>query len=110
MLGIEQETEENFDKVMSVNVKGTFLVNRKFALMMKERKTTGSVVNISSVTLHGSARAPGYAATKGAVSSFTKSLALGKADSIEINPDIEMTKFFLGRVGGGGGGGAPFSL
>ncbi len=77
MRGIESETEESFDKVFAVNVKGTFLINQKFALMMKQKKTRGSIVNISSNGAHGFGFAPAYAATKGAISSFTKSLALG---------------------------------
>ncbi len=77
MLGIEHETEESLDKVFAVNVKGTFLINQKFALMMKEQKIRGSIVNISSHALHGFGPGPAYAATKGAISSLTKSLALG---------------------------------
>ncbi len=77
MLGIELETEESFDNVFAVNIKGTFLINQKFALMMKERKIGRSIVNISSHALHGFAPGPAYGATKGAISSLTKSLALG---------------------------------
>ncbi len=77
MRGIEHETEESFDKVFAVNVKGTFLINQKFTLMMRQKKSRGSIVNISSNGVHGFGFAPAYAATKGAISSFTKSLALG---------------------------------
>ncbi len=78
LLGMAEETEELFDKVIGVNLKGTYLINRKFALMMKERKMTGSFVNVSSIAEHGFAAAPGYAASKGGQSSLTKSFAKGK--------------------------------
>ena len=75
--GIEYETEELFDKVIAVNLKGTYLINRKFALLMKEHKIRGSLVNVSSIAQKGFGSAPGYAASKGGQSTFILSLAQG---------------------------------
>ena len=43
-------SEESFDKVIDVNLKGTFLVNQLTASAMKEADIKGSIVNISSIT------------------------------------------------------------
>jgi NAD(P)-dependent dehydrogenase (short-subunit alcohol dehydrogenase family) len=52
-----------------------------------EAKTGGAIVNIASMlTFHGSAYAPGYAASKGAIGQLTKSLAAAWAqDGIRVN-------------------------
>lgn len=42
-------TEESFDKVIDINLKGTFLVNQVTANAMKEAGLRGSIVNISSL-------------------------------------------------------------
>ena len=41
--------EDAFDKVIEVNLKGTYLVNQITANAMKELDVKGSIVNISSV-------------------------------------------------------------
>lgn len=44
-------SEENFDKVLDVNLKGTFFVNQVFGKAMKAAEIkNGSIVNISSIT------------------------------------------------------------
>ena len=43
-------SEESFDKVIDVNLKGTFLINQLSASAMKEADIKGSIVNISSIT------------------------------------------------------------
>ena len=43
-------SEESFDKVIDVNLKGTFLINQLTASAMKEADIKGSIVNISSIT------------------------------------------------------------
>jgi len=68
-------TDEQFDKVIDVNLKGTFLVNRAAGKWMKDHKVEqGSIVNLSSIM--GKAGAPGqtnYSASKAGVIGFTKS-------------------------------------
>merc|ERR1712066_571624 len=41
--------EEDFDKVIDVNLKGTFLVTQTAASLMKEHQLAGSIVNIASI-------------------------------------------------------------
>ena len=71
----ESLSEDDFDKVFSVNVKGLFLVTKAFLPLLKE--SNGAIVNISSINaLHpGFGKTAHYDASKGAVSSYTASLA-----------------------------------
>ena len=41
--------EEDFDKVLDVNLKGTFLVTQAASNLMKDQQLKGSIVNIASV-------------------------------------------------------------
>ena len=71
---LRMKTEE-FDDVINTNLKGTFLCT-KYAVkaMMKARK--GSVVNVTSVIgQSGGAGQGNYAASKGGVEAFSKSIA-----------------------------------
>lgn len=73
--------EETFDKVIAVNLKGTFLVNQLSAAAMKEAGQPGSIVNISSIVgKTGNIGQANYAASKAGVIAFTKTAAkeLGK--------------------------------
>jgi 3-oxoacyl-[acyl-carrier protein] reductase len=67
--------EEEWDAVIAVNLRGTFLYTQKvFKVMMKQRY--GSIINIASVIgLMGNAGQSNYAATKGGLIAFTKSCA-----------------------------------
>lgn len=78
--------EEEWDAVIAVNLKGTFLCTQKaFKIMMKQR--SGSIINIASVIgLMGNAGQANYAATKGGLIAFTKSCAREFASrSIRVN-------------------------
>lgn len=68
-------SEEEFDKVIEVNLKGTFIVTKAVTkYMMKKKK--GSVVNLSSVVgVTGNAGQCNYSASKAGIIGFTKSLA-----------------------------------
>ena len=67
--------EEDFDAVISANLKGTFLCMKAVSrIMMKQRY--GRIVNLSSVVgLRGNAGQVNYAASKAGVIGMTKSLA-----------------------------------
>ena len=84
---IEDTTEEEWDRIMGVNVKGVFL-GTKYAIPAMRNSGGGSIVNISSTagivgSLEGS---PSYTATKGAVRLFTKATAIQHAkDGIRCN-------------------------
>jgi len=75
-------TDDNFDKVIDVNLKGTYRINKIAASAMKSAKLEyGSIVNISSIVgKTGNAGQTNYAASKAGVIGFTKSAAkeLGK--------------------------------
>ncbi len=68
-------SDADWDAVLSVNLKGTFLFSRAVARpMMKQR--TGSIVNIASIIgLIGNAGQCNYAASKAGVIALTKSSA-----------------------------------
>jgi 3-oxoacyl-[acyl-carrier protein] reductase len=68
-------SEEDWDAVLNVNLKGTFLCTKAAMRgMMKQR--SGAIVNIASVIgLMGNAGQANYAASKGGVISFSKTVA-----------------------------------
>ncbi len=68
-------SEEEFDKVIETNLKGTFVVTKAVTkYMMKKR--SGSIVNLSSVVgVVGNAGQCNYSASKAGVIGFTKSVA-----------------------------------
>jgi len=67
--------EENFDKVIEINLKGTFLVTKAVTpYMMKKRN--GKIINLSSVVgVTGNAGQSNYSASKAGIIGFTKSIA-----------------------------------
>lgn len=68
-------SEEEWDEVQNVNVKGMFYATKKILPQMLKQQR-GKIVNISSVTFHlGSKDLAHYVASKGAVVGFTRSLA-----------------------------------
>ncbi len=79
-------TEEEWDRVQSVNVKGVFFCT-KHAIPAIRRAGGGSIVNLSSIYgLVGAPDAPPYHASKGAVRLMTKTDALYYAkDGIRVN-------------------------
>ncbi|MDQ3249472.1 MAG: SDR family oxidoreductase [Chloroflexota bacterium] len=69
-------SEEEFDFIADVNFKGAFFIATAVARKMIEQKIEGSIITISSQVgvVGGPLRTP-YAAAKGAVGQFTRSLA-----------------------------------
>lgn len=67
---------DDFEKVMNTNFRSVFLLS-KFSSRLMLRQKSGSIVNIGSVVAStGNSGQALYAASKGALASFTKSLAL----------------------------------
>jgi NAD(P)-dependent dehydrogenase (short-subunit alcohol dehydrogenase family) len=92
------ETEPDlFDRVMSVNVRGVYLMSRAVVpVMIKQR--SGSIINMSSCIAEiGLARRVSYAASKGAVLAMTRSMQVDVAQhGIRVNallPGTIMTPF-----------------
>lgn len=88
-------TEEQWDAVIGVNLKGYFNYNRAAALVFKNQKG-GKIVNISSINgLRGKFAQANYSASKGGEIAMSKSLArdLGKFN-VNVNvvaPGMVMT-------------------
>lgn len=87
--GLEFEIDR-FRQTVEVNLNGTMrmcLAAKPKLAAKAEGQSGGAIVNIASMlTFHGSAFAPGYAASKGAIGQLTKSLAAAWAgDGIRVN-------------------------
>ena len=80
-------TEDEWDWVMGVDLKGTFLVTQAAARVMVAQGIPGVIVNVSSVmaVLALADQVP-YCAAKGGVNQFTKATALALSDfGIRVN-------------------------
>ena len=79
-------TEADWDAVLDINLKGTFLCT-KAAIKPMIKQRSGKIINIASVIgIMGNAGQANYAASKGGIISFTKTMAreLGKRN-IRVN-------------------------
>ncbi|MEA3343017.1 MAG: SDR family oxidoreductase [archaeon] len=81
-----EETDNNaLDRIVDVNLKGTYLMN-KYALPLI-KKSKGNIINISSgLGIVPEAGSPAYCSTKAAVIMLTKCMALRYApDGVRVN-------------------------
>jgi 3-oxoacyl-[acyl-carrier protein] reductase len=79
-------TDEDFDQVLRVHVRGTFLCAQEAALRMKEQGRGGSIVNTVSAAHFGNFGQTNYAGSKGAIASMTYTWAFELARSgIRVN-------------------------
>lgn len=69
-------TDEEFDSVWAVHVKGTFWCAQAAALTMKEQGRGGSIINTTSGGHFGSFGQTNYSAAKGAIASMTYTWAI----------------------------------
>lgn len=114
-----QLTEELIDAHCAVNIRGTFMLSAEFARLIEREKVTagGRIINLTSG--QGKGPMPGnliYAATKGAISVFTESLAAelaplcitvnavdpGPTDSGWMSEEVKkalLPQFPMGRIG-----------
>jgi glucose 1-dehydrogenase len=80
-------TEEDFDAVLNVNLKGMFFVTQAFVRHLRQTDRSGKIINISSV--HEELPFPhfaSYCASKGGIKMLTRNLAIELAPSgITIN-------------------------
>lgn len=83
---LEQKTKENFQKILDINLIGTFLVSKYASkIMLKQEK--GSIVNISSMNSINSyyPYSMDYDASKAGINILTKNLCIEFAPYIRVN-------------------------
>lgn len=82
----EDTTDEQWARIMGVNVSGTFFMCRAALRVMKTQRR-GAIVNFGSIWGDlGSAGVAAYCASKGAVHNLTRALAMDHAsDGIRVN-------------------------
>ncbi len=69
-------TEEEFDRILSVNLKSVLLSCQTFGQVMLEQGQGGSIINLGSISgLNPLSRVFSYSASKGAVHNLSKNLA-----------------------------------
>jgi NAD(P)-dependent dehydrogenase (short-subunit alcohol dehydrogenase family) len=74
---LADDTEENFDRVIAIDLKGVFLCMKYEIHQMLDQKTGGAIVNTASTAgLAGAHGMPAYSAAKHGVVGLTKTAAL----------------------------------
>ncbi|WP_019911610.1 SDR family NAD(P)-dependent oxidoreductase [Paenibacillus sp. HW567] len=100
MSDLEAVTEEVWDDLFDVNVKGMFFCARAAAPYMKKNKQ-GAIVNLGSIAgATGAGSSLPYAVSKAAVHGLTRSLARALAPDIQVNciaPGAVATRWWAGR-------------
>jgi NAD(P)-dependent dehydrogenase (short-subunit alcohol dehydrogenase family) len=105
---IQEMTGDEWDRVMSINVKAAFLAI-KHAVKHMRRSGGGAILNTGSIaSFTGQSGTPAYSASKGAIALLTKSLALDLGrDRIRVNcicPGITDTPMLREHLGHGSEG------
>lgn len=97
---LEAATEEVWNELYDVNVKGMFFCARAVAPYMRSSHS-GAIVNLGSIAgLTGSGSSLPYAVSKAAIHGLTKSLARALAPHIRVNcvaPGAVATRWWAGR-------------
>lgn len=95
---LEALTDEAWDPVFDVNVKGAFYCAR--AAIPKMPETAGQIVNVASIAgTCGQGSSIAYCASKAALISLTRSLAISQAPRIRVNavaPGLVNTRWVKG--------------
>jgi 3-oxoacyl-[acyl-carrier protein] reductase len=95
---LEGVSDEEWDRIMGVNVKGPWLMARAAAPALKEHK--GSIVNISSIAgLWPKGSSLPYCVSKAALNHLTTGLAVAMAPEVRVNgvaPGLFMTRWNAG--------------
>jgi 3-oxoacyl-[acyl-carrier protein] reductase len=102
---VEQISEALWDSTLDINLKGAWTVCRAAVPLLKQQRSGKIVLVTSTAGQRGEAGYSNYAASKGGLIAFTKSLASELAEwGINVNAvapgwvDTEMTKDALGDV------------
>ena len=80
-------TEQDWDAVVDVNLKGAFFVASEVARRMRDAGRGGSIINIESIlSFRQTGHIPGYVASKAGLTQLTKTMALELARyNIRVN-------------------------
>jgi len=83
---VETTSEQDWDRVLAVNLKGIYLTSRYVVPVMR-RQGGGAIVNVASVQgIACQTRVAAYVASKGGVLALTRAMALDHAkDGIRVN-------------------------
>lgn len=82
---LEAMTEDKWDRILAVNLKGTFFCTRAATPLLRA-SGCAAVVNVGSVAgMTGSGSCIAYSASKGAINTMTKTLAKVLAPTIRVN-------------------------
>lgn len=94
-------TDEIWNDIVSVNLKGTFFCCRAAAKELK--KSRGAIINISSVSAYrASGSSIAYAVSKAGILQLTRALALSLAPEVRVNsvsPGLVSSRWFRRRFG-----------
>ena len=84
---IDETSDDDWDRLIGINVSGSFYMARAAVRRMKAQGEGGAIVNMSSECgLIAYERLPAYSATKGAIAMLTKCMAMDHArDGIRVN-------------------------
>jgi NAD(P)-dependent dehydrogenase (short-subunit alcohol dehydrogenase family)/acyl dehydratase/putative sterol carrier protein len=91
---IHNMTDDMWDLVLAVHLRGTFLCTRAAARIMKEKGTGGRIINTTSVAgLKGNFGQSNYSAAKAGIYGFTMTAAMELAkDGISVNAIAPIAK------------------
>jgi 2-deoxy-D-gluconate 3-dehydrogenase len=103
--------EENWDRVLDINLKGAFFMAQKAAAKMLEGGKGGKIINLASIdAFHPTGNLVHYDASKGGIVMLTKSLALEwSKSSITVNgiapggiktPGVQQTSASMTKAAG----------
>jgi len=98
-------SEEEFDTVMNIHVKGTFLCHQAAALQMKDQGSGGILLSTVSAAHFGNFGQVNYAGAKGAIASMTYTMAIElarygiRANAISPSGTTRMSDTYVGPDG-----------
>ena len=82
---LDEITEEDFDRVLGVNLKGAFLFSKAAASFLKKQEGA-AIVNIASTrALMSEPGSEAYAASKGGLLALTHALAISLGPDVRVN-------------------------